>query len=84
VRQNLEKAAAVARYRDGVGPIYRHLLARERLAQARFGVVGNMRRPRYLLDQLEAGETVEVSVSKVPWELRPPGCGERIIVTSDM
>jgi hypothetical protein len=81
MRQNLEKAAAAQRSRDGLGPVYRRLLDRERDADRRYG---RLHRPRYLLDQLEAGETVTVPVWRVPVELRPPGCGSMLVVTPDM
>ena len=82
-RQNFEKALAASR-RNGVGPIYRHLLAFETAQDRRFGRVGDMRRPRYLLEALQADEPVEVSAWRVPVELRPPGCGSTVVVTMDM
>ena len=83
-RQNPLKAAEAMRSRDGLGPVYKHLLDRERDMQKRFGVVGTMRRPRYLLDALEAGETVEVEFWRVPIGMRPPGSGDSVVVTRDM
>ncbi|MBX7455490.1 hypothetical protein GR927_46550 [Mycolicibacterium sp. 3033] len=82
-RQNPVRAREAQR-REGMGPIYRRLLDRERDMQRRFGVVGQMRRPRYLLDALEAGETVTVPIWRVPMHLRPPRCGETLVVTPDM
>ena len=83
MRQNVERARAAQR-RDGMGPIYRHLLERQRDMQARFGVVGQMRRPRFLLDALEADETVEVPMWRVPVHMRPPGCGDTLVVDPSM
>jgi len=84
MRQNLSKARAAQR-RDGMGPIYQRLLDFERGQDRKYGHMRNgMRRPRYLLDALEAGETVEVPVWRVPVELRPSGCGSTLVVTPDM
>lgn len=82
MRQNLARAAQ--RDRDGLGPVYRHLLDRERYFQRRFGVVGTMRRPRHLLDALEAGEVVTVPFWKVPIEYRPADCGSTLVVDPSM
>ena len=76
--------ALVAPSRDGMGPVYRRLLDRERDLQRRFGVVGQHRRPRYLLDALERGETVAVPFYRVPSEFRPRGHGETIVVDPGM
>lgn len=80
----MQKAMEAQRDRDGMGPIYRHLLDHERHLHKRFGVVGQMRRPRHLLDALENGEVVEVAVWKVPFHLRPPGYGPTLVVTPAM
>ncbi|MFW3123287.1 hypothetical protein MMAG44476_36436 [Mycolicibacterium mageritense DSM 44476 = CIP 104973] len=64
--------------------MYRRLLDRERFLQKRFGVVGAMRRPRHLLDALEAGETVRVPWWKVPSGFLPSDHGETVVVTPDM
>ena len=66
---------------DGIGPIYRRLLGRERDQQARYG---HLHRPRYLLDALEAGKTVTVPWWKVPVALRPAGCGDTLAVDRSM
>lgn len=52
--------------------------------QRRFGIVGEMRRPRHLLDALEAGETVTVEAWWVPVEVRPPDCGPTLVVSPEM
>lgn len=83
-RQNPALARQAQRSGDGLGPIYRYLLERQRVMQRRFGVVGQMRRPRLLLDALEAGEMVAVPAWRVPMSLRPPRCGETIVVTPEM
>jgi hypothetical protein len=70
-----------ARRHNGVGPIYRHLLASEMAADARYRRLG---RPRLLLEKLQAGETVEVEFWRLPRGLLPPGCGSRVLVTPDM
>lgn len=70
--------------RDGMGPVYRRLLDRERDLHKRFGVVGQHRRPRHLLDALEAGETVTVPFYRVPSEFRPWDDGETVVVSSEM
>lgn len=70
--------------RDGMGPVYRRLLDRERFLQKRFGVIGTFRRPRHFLDALEAGETVEAPWWKVPLEFRPRDHGETIVVHPGM
>ncbi|MCG7583682.1 hypothetical protein [Mycolicibacterium sp. OfavD-34-C] len=80
-RQNPALAREAQRSRDGLGPIYRRLLARERDQQARYG---HLHRPRYLLDALEAGEAVTVPIWRVPVSLRPPGCGETVVVDPSM
>lgn len=80
-RQNPVRAREAQRSGDGLGPIYRRLLARERDQQARYG---HLHRPRFLLDALEAAETVTVPSWKVPVTLRPPGCGDVIVVSRDM
>lgn len=54
MRRNLAKVSA-AHSRDGLGPVYKRLLDRQRDLQKQFGTVGTMQRPRYLLDALEAG-----------------------------
>ena len=79
MRQNLEKAAAAKRH-NGVGPIYRHLLAHEVAQDRRYRPLG---RPRLLLEKLQRGETVEVEFWRVPVALRP-GCGSTVVVTVDM
>jgi len=73
--------AAAEQRRDGVGPIYRRLLATEKAQDRRYGRMG---RPRYLLEALERGEAVKVPAWKVPVELRPPGCADTLVVTPDM
>ena len=71
MRQNPRLAAAQAdRFGDGLGPIYRHLLAFEQMQDLRYRPLG---RPRLLLARLERRETVTVSSWRVPSELRPPG-----------
>ena len=80
MRQNLAKATAANRV-NGTGPIYRRLLATEVAQDRRYRSLG---RPRLLLEKLQAGETVEVEFWRVPVELRPPGCGTRLVVTPDM
>jgi len=83
VRQNPELARVQARAsdRDGLGPIYRRLLDRERDADRRYG---RLHRPRYLLEALEAGERVEVPLWRVPVHLRPPNCGPTLLVDPSM
>lgn len=83
-RQNPALAAAQQRSGDGLGPIYRHLLGRQREMQRRFGVVGTVRRPTFLLDALEAGETVTVSSWRVPVHMRTPGCGGTLVIDPGM
>lgn len=83
-RQNPALARQARRTGDGLGPIYRYLLERQRVTQRRFGMVGQIRRPRFLLDALEAGETVEVSIWRVPVHMRPPGHGETLVVDPSM
>ncbi|WP_443189604.1 hypothetical protein [Mycobacterium sp. 4D054] len=80
-RQNPVRAREAQRSSDGLGPIYRRLLDRERDQQARYG---HLHRPRYLLDALEAGETVTVPWWKVPAYMRPPGCGDTLTVDPSM
>ncbi len=84
MRQNPIKAAAEARG-DGLGPIYRRLLDTEHRHQDRYDGVGGQRRPRYLLDALEAREEVTVPWWRIPGHLRPAGCdGGEVLVTPDM
>ncbi|CAN5388997.1 hypothetical protein BH10ACT9_BH10ACT9_58200 [soil metagenome] len=79
----MAKAAAEARG-DGMGPHYRHLLDAERAQQERYGHIGNSRRPRYLLDALAAGETVEVPCWRVPALCSPRSGNKTVTVTFDM
>jgi hypothetical protein len=84
MRQNLARASAAQQDRNGMGPVYKYLLDRERYFQRRFGLVGTMRRPRHLLDALEAGSVVTVPFWKVPFEYRPPDCGSALVVEPSM
>ena len=85
MRQNPVKAAAEQR-RGGRGPVYRRLLEFERAQDRRFGRVGAMCRPRYLLDALERGETVTVAAWRAPALMRQLGCqaSEQVILTPEM
>lgn len=80
MRQNPAKSAA-GRGGDGIGPIYAALLGDETARQARYGRVGDMPRPRHLLDALLARETVTVPFWKVPVELRPTDCEAELVVS---
>lgn len=71
MRQNREKAAREQR-RNGRGPVYSRLLAFEVAQDARYRSLG---RPRPLLEQMQAGESVTVPAWRVPELARVLGCG---------
>lgn len=81
-RMNLEKAAAEQRSRDGLGPIYRHLLGRERDQQARYGHLRTVPVCCWML--WRPGRRLRYRLWRVAIELRPPRCGPTLIVTPDM
>lgn len=87
-RQNPALMSQSSRYGLGLacrlGLVYWRLLDRERDLRKRFGVVGQRRRPRHLLDALEAGETVAVPYWRVPSGFLPRDHGETIVVDPGM